>query len=448
MNSIENFWARIKALRVKSSDYTWSLADQAFVSAANFLALLLIARFTSASEVGIYVIGLSVLTLCLAVQDSLIIRPYSVQMLKPAGTFQEHAFSALAQSFLLSAIFSMICLAGAAINMAVAGQPVLTIFLAVLSFAIPFGLLREFMRRFGFANLQMFRSFSMDLASAALGLCALAFLALSGNLSATTALAGIAVAQGSTAACWLVAYRSSFRCRFGVIGENARMGWKLGRWLLPGKLAMESQGYMPQWVSMLVGGTAMTGVYSASLSIVGLANPFLHGMFNVILPKSVRVLHDHGYAGLWKLMLRQTAIVAVITGLFVLLIHFAGETLMGLLFASEEFSGHGDIVTILALSYFAAAVGGPPTIALISAERGREVAAVGFATCIGSFVLVYTSMSVWGLMGAACGVLANEIIGSTIRWFMLMHFLRDGKTSATAMLPTVLDNQPAGSGVR
>src|SRR4051794_19160928 len=83
-----SFWQRVGCLVGGSHVLGW--ADQAAVSAASFLALIMIGRWTEPSQLGTYAIGTSILALLLATQDSLITRPYSVQLHRRTGSRREH----------------------------------------------------------------------------------------------------------------------------------------------------------------------------------------------------------------------------------------------------------------------------------------------------------------------------------------------------------------------
>src|SRR4051794_35506172 len=87
-----------------SGNHALGWADQAAVSATNFLTLIMLGRFAGASELGAYAVGSSVLALLLAAQESLVTRPYSIQLHRPPGTPAKHAFSALVLSVLLAAL--------------------------------------------------------------------------------------------------------------------------------------------------------------------------------------------------------------------------------------------------------------------------------------------------------------------------------------------------------
>ena len=94
-------WKR--ALGVVSREHVLSLADQAVVSGTSFLTTLLIARWSGSSQLGVYAIGITLLTTLLAFQDSLILQPYLIQKRCPDGNAAEHVGAYLTFSALFSA---------------------------------------------------------------------------------------------------------------------------------------------------------------------------------------------------------------------------------------------------------------------------------------------------------------------------------------------------------
>jgi hypothetical protein len=107
---------------------------------------------------------------------------------------------------------------------------------------------------------------------------------------------------------------------------------------------------------------------------------------------------------------------AAILAPFCLLAFFAGDDLMRVLYHGHEYEGHGAVVTLLALATFASSVGTPASNALASMERPRAIFGVGAAAAVLTVVLVWWWMAQWGLAGAACGLLAGSIVGSTGLW--------------------------------
>jgi O-antigen/teichoic acid export membrane protein len=419
--------------------HAWGWTDQAIVSATNFLVLIMLARWTDVSELGSFAIGNSVLALLLATQESLITRPYTIQLYRPLGTPAEHAFSTFLLSLALAAAATLILGgAGLALHAFGADRQAFAIALTLAAVA-PFVLLREFARRFAFAHLTLFRVMLLDLGVALFTLLSLAWLGWMGKLSAATAFMAAGLSCGLGGLAWLYFTRRELAFRLGQVRPTLKQSWGLGKWLFCGQMAMQSQGYITYWLSLVIAGTMATGIYTACMSIVAFANPLLFGFYNILIPKSVRTLKTGGNAGLVRQAGLDAGLLAAVMSIFCLVIFFAGEPLMITLYHGPEYAGNGHILTVLTVSALAAAVGVPASIALASAERARAVAAVTAVSAVLSVVLVWLFMSRWGLLGAAYAVLIAEIIGSGGRWLaFLMLVAKPMKGAAAAQQPPEL----------
>jgi len=407
-------------LRLFSGKHVLAWADQAVVSATSFLTLIMIARWTDANQLGAYAIGVSVLAVLLATQDSLITRPYAIQLYRPLGTPAEHAFSSLLLSFLLSAM-GMLVLSAAALALSAFGAPRESAEITwALAGTIPFVLIREFARRFSFAHFKMFQALMVDVVVAALNVVLLGWLGWAGQLSAVTAFGAVGVSCAIGAIGWLYLARSEFAFRVGQVRATLKQSWVLGKWLFSGQLALQTQGYMTYWLSMVIAGAAVTGIYAACTSIVAFANPLLFGFFNILIPKSVRALRIEGGAGLRRQAAWDSLLLAAVMSLFCVLILVVGEEVMEFLYPGAEFKGHGQILAVLAFASLAAAIGAPASIALASAERARAGANVTAATAVLNVILVWWLMTNWGLLGAAYALLISEVVGNLGRWIAFL----------------------------
>jgi O-antigen/teichoic acid export membrane protein len=174
------------------------------------------------------------------------------------------------------------------------------------------------------------------------------------------------------------------------------------------------------WITMLAAGAVATGLYSACLSIVALANPFLFGYFNILTPRFVRVFKEGGAAALRRRAVADVVLLGAGMGLFTLAIWVFGSTIMNVLFPGEDYRGATGLLTVLALSCAAGALGGPAVVALSVAERGRPIAILSVAICVLTSILVFILMSRWGLDVAVYGILAGECLGSLARWMLFL----------------------------
>jgi O-antigen/teichoic acid export membrane protein len=379
-----------------------------------------------------------VLALLLATQESLITRPYAIQLYRPLGTPAEHAFSTLMMSMGL-AVVAMLALAGAGLMFLVTGaNPQFSAIAFILTVTTPFILLREFARRFAFAHLKLFRAMLLDLGVAALTVLSLAWLGWTEQLTAVTAFLATGFSCAVGAMAWLMASRREFAARLAQLRPTLKQSWSLGKWLFCAQMAMQSQGYITYWLSSVIAGTIETGIYTACMSIVAFANPLLFGFYNILIPKSVRTLRSDGSSGLIRQAAIDAGLLAAVMAVFCFIIFVAGEPIMAALYHAPEYAGNGHILVVLTISAMAAAVGVPASIALASAERAHAVAGVTAVSAILSVILVWLFMSRWGLLGAAYGVLIAEITGSIGRW--LAFLLLVAKPTDHPVHPTMLEN--------
>ena len=406
--------------RISASEQLAGWLDQGLVSAANFAVLLLIARFSDVSQVGYYAIGFSLLVVAMTVQDSLVTRPYAIQLFNPPGGPEAHAYGALVLGMLLSAAIGAVLALIALLLLASGEAGELSGLIGTLALAAPFALGREFARRYSFANLLMRQALVLDAAASIIILAVLGMLAYSGTLDARSGLAAIGLGGGSVASIWLMLKHRSFNRSRQAISQTARQCWSFGKWLLASQITLQAQGYAAHWIILAAAGAAATGIYSACLSVVALSNPFLFGLFNMLTPKFVRKFKDAGERGLKREALKDAAAIGAIMGAFTVLLLLAGEMLMVLLFARQNYGEHAVLLGILALAAAIAAMGAPATIALSAVERGRSIAALSFGTCALGSIAVWVFLSRWGLQGAACGILVTETLGTMARWTLFL----------------------------
>jgi O-antigen/teichoic acid export membrane protein len=409
---------------LKAQNQLFGLADQLVVSVMSFAITLIVARTTNVSELGLYAICNSLIAIAITVQDSLITRPYSIQIFRPAGSASEHGYSVLVLSWGLSFLVLLVALLAALYFWGSGADLQPTMLSVALAVVAPFVLLREFGRRYSFANLKMYRAFALDAIAAVATLIPLAYLGWTKQLGATSAIMIMGAGAGAGAVLWYLRRRSSFAFSRTSLRQTLSQCWELGKWLLASQVAMQLQGYMIHWLCFLMIGAALTGAYAAVLSIVALANPFLFGFFNLLMPKSVRTLKDLGHRELRRQVLRDSLFLSGMMGLFTVGIYFGGERLMVLLYPGESFKAQIDIVPALLMVSSAGIVGafsGPAAIALQSAEKGKAVARISLLTLAIGAAIAWALIPPFGLWGAALALLLTEIVGAVTRWSLLLR---------------------------
>jgi O-antigen/teichoic acid export membrane protein len=413
-------------LRLVSGVHILALADQVAVSAASFVTTVIIGRCADPSQLGAYAIAISVLASAYTIQGSLITLPYSIQLHRPLGTPAEHAGSSLVYSGLFSALVTFVLIATALGLTGWGAPPALAEMSWALAAVMPFALLREFGRRFTLSHLQMVQVLLLDVAVGAVQLVMLAWLGWTGRLSAVTACGALGVSCGVAAIGWLCVMRAQFAVRLDDVWTTMKQSWDLGKWLFVNQIMVQVQRYITYWLSAVMAGAAVTGIYAACMSVVAFANPLVFGLFNVLAPRSVLAWKEGGGGRLRRQAIQDALLFVAVIAPFCVFVMFAGEAVMRFLYQGQEYEGHGHTITVLALATLASAAGLPASNALASMERPRTIVSVGGLGAAFTVTIVWLLMMEWGLLGAAYGLLLGNAVASTGLWAAFLALVPGG----------------------
>jgi O-antigen/teichoic acid export membrane protein/tRNA A-37 threonylcarbamoyl transferase component Bud32 len=400
-----------------------ALADQAAVSAASFLTTVIVGRYTPPSELGLYSIGLSLLASCLCIQEALISTPYAVQWHHSLGTITNRAGTSLAQTGVLAALAAVVLTVTACgLSAAGAGTQLVMLFWGLTAVA-PFLILREFARRFAFAHLRIGQALMLDTAGAAIQLTALVWLGWTGQMSAVNAYAALGGAGALTALVWLYIARADFTVRADQIPGVTKESWGLGKWLFATQLTVALQGFLVYWSVAWLGDTMAVGIYTACMSIALFSNPLILGASNLLTPKSAFAWTEGGGERLRRESIQASLGLGAVLALFCAAVALFGDVAMHLLYPSKDYAGQGHTVTVLTLGMLVMAVGTPVNCALTSMARPRVIFWTGLWAAAVTVVLVLLLMPKWGLVGAAYGVLAGDLVRTAARWIAFLSFV-------------------------
>ena len=428
-----NGW--LKALGLVSGVEVFAFADQAVVSATSFFTTVMVGRYSNPAELGAYAIGISVLAVMYTIQGSLISLPYSIQRFRVLGTPEQHAGSTLAHSGLLSATATIVLAVTALGLYAFDARSQLFAMTLALAAVTPFALLREFSRGFTFTHLQIAQSFILDVAVAAMQISMLAWLGWAGRMSAVTAFGALGVSCGAVAVGWLCFTRAKFVIELRQARATMKLSWGLGKWLALGQVASQLRRFGIYWLSVMIAGAAVTGVYAACMSIVSFANPVLFGLGNILTPKAVLAWKEGGAAGLRRQTVRDALLLGLVMASFCVVVLFAGGDVMRFLYHGKEYEGQAHIVSILAFAILVGAIGLPAGSALAAMERPRAIVGVGAVGSIVTVVLVWWLMRACGLAGAAYGSLAGNVVASVGLWLAFLALVRRANGAALEHRP-------------
>ena len=327
-----------------------SLADQAVASATNFATGIIIARACSKEELGLYMLGFSLVVLMADFQTSLITTPYMVFAPRLKG--RAHALytgSTLIHqlAFCLLTMFGVAC--GAFAVSRGMGPQGLGPVLWALSIVIAMIMLREHARRVSFARLRLMTAFLFDTSIAVGQITCLLLFAHFGLLSASRGLWVIGSVCGIAVLGWLWSDRECYHPRMSEALSDLKKNWVFGKWVFASGLVWAVAMNLYPWFLAYFHGPASTGVWAACVGVVSVGNPALLGIQNLVGPKIAHEYAESGPRALRRLVLKITGAISIPVSLLCLVLIIWGGRLIALLYG-RQYAGNSLIAAILALN--------------------------------------------------------------------------------------------------
>jgi O-antigen/teichoic acid export membrane protein len=277
----------MRTIVVKGKSSFWSLADQGAVSLGNFLTNVLLARSLAPGDYGVFALIYGMLVLMNSYHSSAVVYPLSLS--GSPGTTEElhhHVRRSICLTIILVLPLGLIVF-GAALFLK---RPEITAW-AIL--ALVFWQIQETLRRALMAHLRHGEAIWGDAVSY-LGQAAIVWLYLRGGQRSLAAIFGI---LGVTSLVAAVIQISQLKLRLawekGLLG-HVKNAWKVSRWAVLANTAVAVPGVAYPWF-LALHGTYLAASYQALLNIIGVCNPVMMSVGNVVLPETVRANASGGW---------------------------------------------------------------------------------------------------------------------------------------------------------
>ena len=333
-----------------------SVIDQAIVSGSSFATAAIIARACSQEQLGLYYLTLSIVLMLVGIQEQVITAPYTIYCHGHRGrALAEYTGSTWVHYFALTALGWLVLLATNVFLSMRGGVEMMPGLWALLGVG-PLLLLREAIRRFGFAHMQFGLALAIDAAVAVVQVGGLLILANLGLLSVPTIFGVMGGACGLACCGWFVLRRPKLRFATPRIASDWFRNWSFAKWALLSYLVGNTTPLIMTWVVTAIAGTAATGLLGACTALVGVVNVFMLGMGNMLTPRTAQAVARGGVQELRRVLMGTAALLVTVLGAsFVAMLIFGGR--VAEIIYGEQFRGCGSILAALALSLVAAGVG-------------------------------------------------------------------------------------------
>ena len=384
-----------------------TIADQGVVSAANFAATIIVGRFCSKEELGIYALGFTLVLLAQNTQQSLVTSAYMVFSPK-MDRDERHAYTgSMVMHHAAIAALCLVAFSSAGLILQRSGRADLAPLLWTLSLASGAVLLKELARQMSFAAMRIHIALLLDSLFSVVQVSGMLLLALVGVLSGSSAYWVLGLAGLISGLTWLIARGRTFRIEKHRIVPDFQRNWRFSQWIFATNLAFIASNQVYPWLLLTFHGTAANGDFGASYTIIMLTNPFILGVGNFLAPRTVHALTDEGVAAMARVVRKASLFFLVLMGGFALSMLVLGDWVLYLLFG-PKYIGLSVTVALLAASQLTFSLNIPLNHGLNALERPD----VAFRALLCSLVVTATLgvwlVWQWGPPGVALGLLCGN----------------------------------------
>lgn len=401
-----------------------ALADQAIVSASNFLTIYLLALAMPSEEFGLFVLGQTTLLLVTSLHNALLVEPQNVigSRLELMRYKQFLGSLTLAHLVLLVGILALFLVAGTvAWSMDLVRTASLSV---VIGLTLVPWLAQEFVRRAMYTRSEVTAALINDSLCYGLQLVAVIALIATAGADGPVTEQALGVLGASSLVAALVGVQQ-VRRTFGSSGWNAPLVerrrtwgeiWNIGKWLL-GRNAVTWLGTNGHaWlVAALLGPTAL-GLYRATIHLVNVINPLRQAAVNYLPPRANRVFHGNGPRGLarWVVRISVFLALALLPALIVLVVW--PEWILSLAYG-EKLAGKnlGWVLAAAALGQVLVFLKFPMDVAVVAMGGARQVFVVSAIPVLLLATVGVALITQFGIFGVAMSslVIAATLLAAT-----------------------------------
>jgi len=387
--------------------------DQAIISASNFLSTIILARYVSPKELGIYAVGFILLRLARVIQEGIIIQPLNT-FGAPMNNrrYQRYATSTGIIQIMLAAGLS----AAAAITGWIliktgndtAGPTTFYLWFPILAWQ-----LQEYIRRALYTRGEVIQATINTIITNGIRIALLIYLAGQDDLSGIAGL--LAIGIGDSVAVLVGAWQT--RTYWGRRFENVKLtwvkNWRFGSWIAGGNiLNWLSVEFYPVLAAGIIS-FAAAGAYRALQNLVAPIHMLLRAIDTYLTPRAARAFKEGGISTL-KQILRLSYLVAGIPTfiLFAIVLVFP-KPLLQLLYG-ESYAEYSEGIFLMAIFYLLLYLGWPLQIALKAGRNSQPIFIANAAAVVAMFTFGVWAIYQWGVYGTIFGQIVNAVIMTII----------------------------------
>jgi O-antigen/teichoic acid export membrane protein len=429
-----------------------AVADRALLGAVTFLTSIVLGRWGGPGELGLFAIFFSLVFLGLALQESLVIVPFSILAPAKSDPHERRRYlgGVLGDGLILGVFAAtLFVLGGLAVR--AYGLPKESTLCLVLALAAPCILLREFARRIVYTDLRPQAALQISATVSVLQLLFLGVCYAMGQLTAVSSIVAMGASSLIGGLWWLVTNMRTFE--FGQSSSSRRTRyvehWRLGRWLLAGQAGDIVRINMLPWLLALVTDDVTVGIYAACSFVASLPTPLHVAISNMLVPQMAQLERRSGLVETDRLVRKATQWLTAAMVVYAAAVIAVSAHLVTWIYG-HKFTGTQHPLIVLVLAW--AVTGGtlPTARALLIIKRAdqslwSQLAGIGVNLTLGAPMVM-----AWGATGAAYAALLGSVVkgGLGCWWYAVgvKRLVGNDEGSLPAALNTRDRSWSAGAG--
>ena len=420
--------------RMRSSsrlrDGAWALADQAVISLANFMMMLVLVRALGAYGFGVVSICLGVLILAISVQNGMICQPLNIIGPTLHGEAYKNFVRTSAVGQVAFTLLSVVLLAATSIVTATQGWSFAVIVLALVPVMVGYQG-HAFVRRVMYMEDRLKTVFCYDLFNYGGQVVMIVSFWWTGNLgSALTALFLLSAPSLAATVLGFLVIRQSMSGIFN--SEELKRIWRFGGWLGAASLVSALAYQIHVYIAAVILGPAALGVLRAAeifFRPVGIYVTFL----STVLPiRFSKAMASGGTVGLESEVRGAIRMIAVPVLLLCAGAIVAGSTMATFLFG-PDFDIPAAMLPMWSLFYFLNALERPFGVGLKVQQESQAIFRQTVLLLLTGTALAWIFAQYIGVYGVILGAICNVIVGLVTLWTLYSRSIerRLGEESAT-----------------
>jgi O-antigen/teichoic acid export membrane protein len=301
------------------------------------------------------------------------------------------------------------------------GTPILPA-LSALIVAGPLLLLREWIRRFSFADLDFATALAIDVCVAVSQLGGLLALAYFDALTLGAIFLVMGAACGFASLGWYLTHQRQTSFESTRYLADWRHNWVFARWALRGYLVHNILPYVMVWVVGVAAGTAAAGLLGACTTLIGVTTLLLTGVDRFLTPRAAQAFVEGGEQSLRRVLRQSSALLLMVLVPFAVFVVATGPWLAEFAYG-VGFEDSGPLLATLAFVSVATAVGMVSGIGLWAVDRPRANFLADLCSVSVTISMAILLVPMQGALGAALATLAGCTVAAIVRVFTLRHVL-------------------------